>query len=848
MENSIKDTLLLRILAASSLAVAMPVYAQTAAEAPAATDSSGDALSLEEIVVTASGGDKTKLRSSMSVTDVASELVEALAPRSQAEALRLIPGMIIADTGGPGGNNNFSVRGLPVTTGGAPFVQLQEDGLPTVLFGDIQFGNNDYWQRFDVSNTIEAVRGGNASTLASGAPGAVVNYVSDTGLKQGGQVTLSEGIGFNESKATFALGGPINDSWRYHADGFFVQGRGLRDQGFIAEKGYQIKANVTKEFADDKGYVRFYLKVLNDQEPNTTGAPVLVSASGNQLTSIHVYPGFDSRSQGATGVYNQVFNIVNNSTGTVSQVPASGIHPIANAIGTEFHFNPNGGLAVDDKFRYTTMRGTFSTTFLGLTTASSYIGQSFNGQTVGSVVLANGPDKGQAYTGLANNNAQIYTNMSDMGSTVNDFALSDKWGAGRGNLSARAGLFYMQQNIAQDWHPNQQLQTLSGNNPINLDLISTAGQLLSNNGVSGYNTNWGAGVDRNVDMQVADSAPYIDLTWDLDALQLEGSARKDFLHVTGWAESASAASTQIGYLNGGVFSTTGSLTTPLVAYSTLDASTLEPLNYGFSYTSWSLGGLFQFNRDSSVFARASRGGKANTDRNTLSGYTNPDGSLTASGAQKTTDIVFQQEVGYKTRGSIGAGNFGLAATVFHNSFGVSNFDLTAGPAGTYYVNTYSAKGLEFEGNLGLGGFSLVAQLTYTDAKVDSNKQGPDPAHLVDLGSGYLPGGTPKLTYLLAPTYKWLALSGGIVLQAQSKENIGGSNPYYSPAQRFVDAFVSYDLSDNMSLGLHVNNLFNTIGIAGSGSSQGIVTVNGQQLVSASAEFGRATTLDFTVRF
>ena len=37
-------------------------------------------------------------------------------------------------------------------------VQIQEDGLPTVLFGDIQFGNNDYWTRFDAS--VERVESG----------------------------------------------------------------------------------------------------------------------------------------------------------------------------------------------------------------------------------------------------------------------------------------------------------------------------------------------------------------------------------------------------------------------------------------------------------------------------------------------------------------------------------------------------------------------------------------------------------------------------------------------------------------------------------------------------------------
>ena len=245
-----------------ALALAAPglVFAEDAAQA--APEKSE--LNLDAIVVTATGNQKSKLESSISVTDVDSALVEALNPQTQSEVFRLIPGMIVQGAAGPGGNQNISVRGLPIVTGGSPFVQIQEDGLPTVLFGDMNFGNNDYWTRFDTSNTIEAVRGGSASTLASGAPGAVINYISATGTEKGGIFTLSNGIGYNLHRATFAVGGPLASDWRFHADGFFEQGRGRRDQGFDAQQGYQLKANVTHDLEGNKGYLRFYVKLLDD--------------------------------------------------------------------------------------------------------------------------------------------------------------------------------------------------------------------------------------------------------------------------------------------------------------------------------------------------------------------------------------------------------------------------------------------------------------------------------------------------------------------------------------------------------------------------------------------------------
>ena len=77
------------------------------------------------------------------MTSVSAQTIENFKPSSEAEIFRMIPGIQVAGTAGPAGNSNIAVRGLPVATGGSPFVQIQEDGLPTVLFGDIQFGNND---------------------------------------------------------------------------------------------------------------------------------------------------------------------------------------------------------------------------------------------------------------------------------------------------------------------------------------------------------------------------------------------------------------------------------------------------------------------------------------------------------------------------------------------------------------------------------------------------------------------------------------------------------------------------------------------------------------------------------
>ena len=95
------------------------------------------------------------------------------------EHIRQIPGIRSEASGGEG-NANIAVRGIPVSTGGARYIQLQEDGLPILEFGDIIFGNADNFLRADRSVArVEAVRGGSAEdnavalrALLDGAAGA----------------------------------------------------------------------------------------------------------------------------------------------------------------------------------------------------------------------------------------------------------------------------------------------------------------------------------------------------------------------------------------------------------------------------------------------------------------------------------------------------------------------------------------------------------------------------------------------------------------------------------------------------------------------------------------------------
>ena len=809
------------------LAISSSVSAQDAAPAPAAAPAAATTDSdITEVIVTASGRDKTRMQSSMSISSISLQQIQDFTPRSEAEVFRLIPGIQAQDTAGPGGNANIGVRGLPVVTGGSEFVQLQEDGLPTVLFGDMNFGNNDYWTRYDSSvQRVEAVRGGGTSTFASQAPGAVINYVSDTGTKDGGLIGLSTGVGFDETKVDFAYGAHITDSLRFHIGGFVKNGSGPTHIGYNAEQGYQIKGNVTKEFEDGKGYIRLNFKRLDDKEPTFTTMPSIAKLSGNTITGFETLPNFDARKDSNQSIYNQSFQVLNYA-GQLETVPLEGIHVKSTSVGGEFQYDFSDDFSVHDGLRWTSQSGAFRTQFLNVATTASVIGSTVNGQTVGSVVYANGPNKGQAYTGTyLNNNPNIDTNMSDMGSFVNDLTLTRKADVFGGKLTAKAGLFYMRQSIAQDWHVNRSYAELTGRNPAQLDLFTGAngtGAQLTAAGQAGFNDNWGNCCARQYDLTYVDTAPYLSLDFAEGPFDIDASVRQDSVKASGTAQGGVAGP------NVTVSDELGSATLP----SMVTGSAIEVLDYTKKYTSWSIGGLYELNDRLNLFIRASRGGRFNADRRVLGGNFNADGSLNAQGNTTAVNFVEQKEVGAKGRGNIDGVNFSFESTYFTADLTDNNYDFTriTQHLDPVISEHYSAHGIELSGNLHYDKFSLYGDGTVQKAKVGS--------------TGLAPGALPNYSFLLAPTYTTGMISLGVSVNGQGTSKASSGQDV--KGQTYVNGFFKIRPYDGLELAINANNLFNTLGYRGSGNLLQTSATSG--IFSNSAVLGRTVTASIRYTF
>jgi outer membrane receptor protein involved in Fe transport len=810
MRNSIRNS------AASLGAIAVMMIASSSAlaqtPAPAAPASE---KGLDEIVVTASGRDKSRLQSAVAVTSVDAATIANFKPVSESEIYRLIPGIQAAGTAGPGGNSNIAVRGLPVATGGSPFVQLQEDGLPTVLFGDIQFGNNDYFTRYDASvERLESVRGGGATTYASQAPGAIINYISNTGARAGGYIGLNEGLDFKEARVDFRYGGPIGETTRFHIGGFYKVGHGPLNN-FRVSDSVQIKANLTQEFGDGKGYVRLLAKFANTKDPNYTGAPALATRSGNTISNITPFPGFDGRSQNNYSVYNRTGLFLNRAGTALERRDIDGITTKQFSLGAQFHYEFGDSFTVDDNFRWSDISGGFAAPFLNLTRTSGILGSTVNGGVVAAIRYASGPRAGQLYTGTyVDNNVNVRTNIRDAGSIANDLALSGKFDAGFAKVTARAGLFVMKQKIAMDWHVNQSTREVSGDNPAQLDLYTAAGARLTNEGISGYNNNWGTCCSRDYDLSYTNTAPFLSLDLDGDAFAIDGSVRFERVKAEG------------GGTQGGttIIVNAGGVNLPAL----LSNSAREVVNYSRSYTSWTAGALWKANANTSIFIRASKGGRFNGDRQTFGGKFTTTGALctsaqaaagtsgcTADGVTPSVDFVNQYEIGIKNRGNIGTGRYSIEFSLLKANFKQSTFELSAtrcgGAAGGCIIDSkYRSSGAEFFGTLSFGPFSLVANATYSDSQqLDGTTY---------RRASYL----PSLTYTVSTNYD-IGDKATLGLAATGQTSVRDDPGNIYPGGIIVNGTIAVRPVEHLEVGLQAYNLFNKLDFRGNGSNVADVT-------------------------
>ncbi len=550
----------LQILCTALAALGAGAQAQEAAPAVAASDG----LKLDQVVLTGSSTQVSKMKQSLSVSSIDAEQMGKIGATNAAELLRSVPGLRSESSGGEG-NANITVRGVPLSAGGSRYVQMQEDGLPVLLFGDIAFGTADQFLRADYNvERLEVVRGGSASTLASNSPGGLINFISKTGQETGGSLGLSAGLGNRLWRVDADYGASLGQGASFHVGGYQRVGEGGRPTGMNTESGGQIKASFTKKF--DQGFLRLSLKALDDKTPSFM--PVPVTVSGGQ---IHEIAGIDPRKAFFITPSLSRDTSFNKDGGWTTTATRDGLHVKSTAVGLEAGLDLGGGLRLDEKFRKSSNSGRFLALFPadngGNGTASSFTGTLFN------------------------------TSLDDLGNTFNDLKLTKTIASGGGKFNVVGGLFYGSQNVAQTWFWNQYRLSMDGNNA---QVLDANGKPSSAPIAEGWTT-WGGCCTRSFDVQYTQTSPYAALTWEQGPLNLDFSLRRDEQKASGYSLSGDNANKR------------------------WDAAGQKTIDYKVAHTSYSLGGNYALSKDLSVFARASNGVSFSADRLL---YGNPlDGSV-----------------------------------------------------------------------------------------------------------------------------------------------------------------------------------------------------------------------------
>jgi len=780
-------------------------------------DMSPDLIGLDVAVITGNANSKSKLESSTAISTISPQQIQRSGTRGTGDLAKTLPGVFVNAAGGEG-NSNIEVRGNP-SNGGAKFVQLQEDGMPQVPYGDLMFGNSDMFTRIDnTMDRLEVIRGGSAAYLASNAPGGIINIISKTGREEGGSVSQQVGLDWRHFRTDFEYGAPINDGLRYHIGGFFRSNEGVRSPGYTANHGGQIKMNVTKDFNKGKGYVRFYAKYLNDNTIPYIPIPVLRDNDDFESIKIKELEGFSA----THGTFHSpdllTFNATTPSGEEVYERLDGGMEPNLASVGAEAFFDLGNGWGLKNMTRFSDINHEFNGIFSfsgAPSTAEAFatnpdrFGLSRNGYAYQYVSgFGSGSDLSSSQLANLNGNGLVveygYWNVDmEMQYWTNQMELKKEFDNG---LNLTLGYFKSQFDLRSVWWWHNVLTDVSDNTR-RLDLINTfTGESLTVNGVSQFGS-----LHRDYSGTAIIDAPFFNIDFSpVENLTIDAGGRLDIGNIVGTTQNGGSYDYDV---NG---DGTISAAETGVAYG--DPNNTIPVDFNYTHFSWSVGANYKLNEDMAVFARASEGIRFNFDRvfafnattATRSGY--PENEQDGERAQ-------QYEAGFKYRSP----KFATFITGFHtrypdliNQEQLFNDDGT--PGELREVNTVLAvTGVEIEATAGFGDLRLTFNGTFMDRSLgDFFIQETDDMGNVtqrNLNGEQFRGVGSFFTFV--PEYQFADKKGiiGTTLMYRGRSKLEEANDFaFAPYLR-TNVHVGYNFTKNLSVMIIGSNIFNTLGVS-----------------------------------
>jgi len=774
-----------------------------------------DLLSLDEVIVTGSSNPKTKLESSIAVTTMSAKQIEARSPQSTADLLQSIPGFLVETSGGEVGNNLFA-RGIP-SAGAYEYVQIQEDGLPIFEDGALQFANIDNFYRVDLTvDRMEAVKGGSASIFASGAPGGIINFTSKTGQNEMKGITKLTVGDYGLFRTDFNVGGAVvEDKLFFNVGGFYRVDQGIRDPGFDANKGGQVKMNVTYKF--DKGYARVYYKNLNDRNIFYQSTPFVMDGD-----EVKEYPGFDANYGTFTSRNFSKLKIPQGGGGFFEADLEDGVHPITNTIGGEFKFDLSDKITVKNAFKNTDIDMDYNAIF-----ASQWMGDvSTQGQVADQYGIPSGDatftydDNGNVLgAGTELKRADYWFIHKDMQNFANN--LSFNFNLEKVNLTV--GYYYSNWKSDQNWNWSSFLLSAS-DNPRLVNLSdSNSGMEYSYHGIT--DISW---LQRESQIKNTINAFFADAEFDLsEDFTANVGLRYDDSKYSGVGDHGTWGN-DIGVLDNNTADNNVNILQGDYTYWKYDLSEL-------SYT----GALnYKISSNMASYVRYSHGFRAPIEES-FYGPAVESGAGTEGLKGLDPTKVDQTELGFK----YSAPNFALFANAFYMKLdNIAYQDIQTGGVSEKKFANVENIGLELEAIVKLGDLNLNFNGTLQNPEY-TGYEGSESA---------LNGNTARrianFYFIFRPDYN---INEDINVYVSSSyfgkkyQDIG--NTFELPAFNVVNIGGSYTLN-NIRFAVDVSNLFNTIGLTeADGRQDGVAPVSGETFMGRSI-LGTAAKLSVAINF
>lgn len=438
-----------------------------------------DVLNLQDIVVTGTVNPRRKIASSVAITSYNSKKIQDLAPSSAADLLQHVPGFLVETSGGEVGNNLFA-RGIP-SAGAYEYVQIQEDGMPVFEDGALQFANADNWLRVDETiSRMEALRGGSGSIFASNAPGGIINFISKTGGNQTAGTARLTGGTSGLFRADLNVGGAlIQDKLFFNIGGFYRVDNGIRNPGFKANDGGQLKINL--KYNLDKGYVKLYFKKLSDKNLFLLPIPLTDKDHPKGIS------GFNPNTGTLTSRNFSQLEVPQYGGGYYRRNLENGVHPNVTAIGGEFKTDLGSNFSVTNSMRITNIKLDYTAIFPGdePQTAANFAANYKTASGASFPVL--NPGYSYVATGAVANPALVAkVGYWAIDKQMQNFANNLRFEYKVKNLSLSLGHYYSNWTSNQQWNWSNLLLEVS-DNPQLLNLVDKSLAPTANNYSRTYN-------------------------------------------------------------------------------------------------------------------------------------------------------------------------------------------------------------------------------------------------------------------------------------------------------------------------------------------------------------------------